>query len=93
MHEINYDRHEPVYAVWYPPTNSSFDCYDYTKDCILANNIIHTAVNPMNICDNPGYLIKDNTDFISVDSIEPFCLCGDRTRLIISDNFKKFITR
>lgn len=93
MHEINYDRNEPVYAVMYPPTHTSFDFYNYTEDCILANNIIYTAVYPLTIYDTPGYLIKDNTDFISVDSIEPFCLCGDRTRLIVSDNFKKCTSR
>lgn len=91
MHEINYDRHEPVYAVWYPPTHSTLTCHDYTKDYISADTIIHTAVavNPPPIIhDDPAYLIKDSTDYITVKSIEPFCLCGDRTRLIISDNFK-----
>ena len=97
MHEINYDRHEPVYAYYgpYPPIQT-FDVdkyFDYTKDYISASDCIHIKVNSLTVDDNPGYLIKDNTKFIPINFIEPFCLCGDRTRLIISDNFKTCYTR
>jgi hypothetical protein len=94
MHEINYDRHEHVYAYQSIGTNlplQPFDAHsydDYIWNYISASALIHTAADHVEVDFAPGYLIKDNTKCIHAEIIEPFCLCGDRTRLVISDNFK-----
>lgn len=92
MYEINYDRHELVYAALYPPTQSAYEgeYSDYTRDYISTSALMHPATKSLTIYYNPVYLIENNTKFIRAAYMEPFCLCGDRTRLIISDNFKSY---
>lgn len=92
MYEINYDRHEPVYAALYPPTQPVYEGYysDYTRDYISTSALMHPATKSLTIYYNPVYLIENNTKFIRAAYMEPFCLYGDRTRLIISDNFKSY---
>lgn len=93
MHEINYDRHEPVYAYQVigqyptvqPPNVASYE--EYTRDYISANERIYIS-GSLKIDFSPVYLIKNNAELIPVYCIEPLCLCGDRTRLIVTDSFK-----
>ena len=94
MHEINYDRHEPVYAYQVigqyptiqPPNVASYE--EYTRDYISANERIYIGSGSLKIDFSPVYLIKNNAELIPVYCIEPLCLCGDRTRLIVTDSFK-----